>query len=126
MRPRHPSRSAERRAGAGSSGGPGPRRFRGRLPPLLLDAPDRNWALHVESLIQKALGERGSVTLGLPGERLPSAPGAPRYVVTGMAVCDEPEEEMLALIRSALVDYEVEERPAPMASTKIVVRPREP
>jgi hypothetical protein len=42
--------------------------------PLLLDAPDRHWAQHVESLIQKALGERGSVTLGLPGERLPSAP----------------------------------------------------
>jgi hypothetical protein len=96
--------------------------------PLLLHAPDRNWALHVESLIQKALGERGSVTLGLPGERLPSAPGAPGapgYVVRGIAVCDEPEEEMLALIRTALVDYEVEERPAPMASTQIVVRPRE-
>jgi hypothetical protein len=94
--------------------------------PLLLDAPDRHWALHVESLIQKALGERGSVTLGLPGERLPSAPGAPRYVMTGLvAACDEPEEEILTAIRAALVDYEVEERPAPMASTKIVVRPRE-
>ena len=93
--------------------------------PLLLDAPDRNWALHVESLIHKALGKRGSVTLGLPGERLPSAPGAPRYVVTGLAVCDEAAEEMLVAIRAALVDYEVEERPAPMASTKIVVRPRE-
>jgi hypothetical protein len=94
--------------------------------PLLLDAPDRQWAQHVESLIQKALGERGSVTLGLPAERLPSAPGAPRYVVTGIAVCDEPEEKMLAAITAALIDYEVEERPAPMASTKIVVRPREP
>jgi hypothetical protein len=93
--------------------------------PLLLDAPDRHWAAHVESLIQKALGERGSVSLGLPGERLPSAPGTPRYVVTGMAVCDEPEEEILAAIRDALVDYDVEERPAPMASTQIVVRPRE-
>ena len=94
--------------------------------PLLLDAPDRHWAQHVESLIQKALGLRGSVTLGLSGERLPSAPGAPRYVVTGLAVCDEPEEEMLVAIRAALVDYDVEERPAPMATTKIVVRPREP
>jgi len=93
--------------------------------PLLLDSPDRNWAQHVESLIQKAPGERGSVTLGLPGERLPSAPGAPRYVVTGLAECDEPEDEVLAAIRNALVDYEVEDRPAPMASTKIVVRPRE-
>jgi len=36
----------------------------------LLDAPDRDWAQHVESLIQKALGEWGSVTLGLPGERV--------------------------------------------------------
>jgi hypothetical protein len=78
--------------------------------PLLLDAPDRNWAQHVESLIQKVLGEQGSVSLGLPGERLPSAPGAPRYVVTGIAVCDEPEEEMLAAIRGALADYDVEER----------------
>jgi hypothetical protein len=93
--------------------------------PLLLDAPDRNWALHVESLIQKALGVRGSITLGVPGERLPSSPGAPRYVVTGIAVCDEPAENMLAAIRGALVDYDVEERPAPMAATKIVVRPRE-
>jgi len=48
--------------------------------PLLLDAPDRQWAQHIESLIQKAVGERGTVALGLPGERLPSAPGAPRYV----------------------------------------------
>jgi hypothetical protein len=32
---------------------------------------------------------------------------------------------MLAAIRAALVDYDVEERPAPMAATKIVVRPRE-
>jgi hypothetical protein len=93
--------------------------------PLLLDAPDRHWALHVESLIQKTLGEPGTVTLGLPGGRLPSAPGAPRYVVTGLAVGDEAEEEMLAAIRAALVDYEVEEQPAQMASTKIVVRPRE-
>ena len=63
--------------------------------------------------------------MGLPGERLPSAPGAPRYVVTGLAVCNEPAEEMLAAIRAVLVDYEVEERPAPMDSTQIVVRPRE-
>ena len=64
--------------------------------------------------------------MGLLGERLPSAPGAPRYVVTGLAACDEPEEEMLVAIRAALVDYDVEERAAPMATTKIVVRPREP
>ncbi len=93
--------------------------------PLLLDAPDRHWAQQVESLIQQALGERGSVSLGLPGERLPSAPSAPRYVVTGLAVCEEPEAEVLAAIRAALADYDVEERPAPMESTKIVVRPRE-
>lgn len=40
-------------------------------------------------------------------------------------MCDEPELEMLAAIRAALADYEVEELPAPMASTQIVVRPRE-
>src|ERR1035441_1547707 len=94
--------------------------------PLLLDAPDRHWAQHVESLIQKALGLRGSVTLGLPGERLPSAPGAPRYVVTGLAACDEPDAETLVAIRAALGGDDVEERAAPMATTKIVVRPREP
>jgi hypothetical protein len=32
---------------------------------------------------------------------------------------------MLAAIRGALADYDVELRPAPIASTKIVVRPRE-
>jgi hypothetical protein len=31
VRPRHPSRSAARRAGEGSSSGPGPRRVRSRL-----------------------------------------------------------------------------------------------
>jgi len=66
--------------------------------PLQLDAPDRHWAQHVESLIQKALGERGSVTLGLPGERLPSAPEAPRYVVTGLAVCEQTLEEYAARV----------------------------
>jgi hypothetical protein len=45
--------------------------------------------------------------------------------VTGLAVGDEPEQEMLFAIRTALVDHAVEERPAPMASTEIVVRPRE-
>lgn len=93
--------------------------------PLLLEAPDRGWAEHVQTLIQTALGERGSVTLGLPGERLPDAPATPGYVVTGLVVCDEPEDEMLTAIRSALVDYEVDEQPAPLATTRIVVRPRE-
>ena len=74
--------------------------------PLRLDAPDRDWALHVESLIQKALGERGSDTLGLPGERLPSAPGAPRYVVTGLAVCEEARaERQISPISPALVHH---------------------
>jgi hypothetical protein len=94
--------------------------------PLLLDAPDRQWAEHVRTLIQTALGQRGSVTVGVPGERLPDAAGAPGYVITGVVVCDEPEDEMLAAIRSALVDYDVEEQPAPMATTQLVVRPREP
>jgi hypothetical protein len=94
--------------------------------PLLLDAPDREWAEHVRTLIQWALGQRGSVTLGLPGERLPDAAGAPGYVITGLVVCDEPADEMLSVIRSALVDYDVEEQPAPMATTQLVVRRREP
>ena len=93
--------------------------------PLLLDAPDREWAEHVRSLIQTALGQRGSVTLGLPGERLPNAPAAPGYVLTGVVVCDEPEDQMLSAIRSALIDYDVEEQPAPLATTRIVVRARE-
>ena len=44
------------------------------------------------------LGERGSVTVGLSGQPLPSSPAAPRYVISGVAVCDEPESEMLELI----------------------------
>jgi hypothetical protein len=75
--------------------------------PLLLEAPDRAWAEHVQTLIQRALGGRGSVTLGLPGERLNDAAQAPGYVVTGVAVCDEPEDELLDVITAALVDYEL-------------------
>ena len=44
---------------------------------LLLEAPDRAWADHVQSLLQRALGVRGSVSLGLPGEQLPDAPPSP-------------------------------------------------
>lgn len=92
---------------------------------LLLDAPDRQWAEHVRSLIQSALGDRGSVTLGLPGERLPEAPGSPGYVVTGVVVCDEPEDEMLATIKAALVDYSIEDQPAPMGARQFTIRPPE-
>lgn len=94
--------------------------------PLIVDAPNREWAQHVESVLQIALGDRGSVTLNQPGERLPDSPGGPGYVVTGIAVCDEPETEMLAIIDAALVDHDVEHRAAPMAATMVVIRPREP
>lgn len=93
---------------------------------LLLDAPDRAWAEHVRTVIQNALGERGSVTLGLPGEPLPDAPGSPGYVVTGVVVCDEPEDEMLAVVKAALVDYSVSDQPAPMGVRQLTIRPTEP
>lgn len=92
---------------------------------LFLDAPDRQGAEQVRNLIQNALGERGSVTLGLPGERLPDAPGSPGYMVTGIVVCDEPEDEMLAAIKSALVDYSVEDQPALMGARQLAIRPSE-
>jgi hypothetical protein len=91
--------------------------------PLVLEAPDRGWAEHVQKLMQDALGVRGSVTLGLPGEALPGSPPAPGYVVTGIAVCDEPEDEMIELLTSKLVDYDVERRQLDSGVTKVVVRP---
>ena len=91
---------------------------------LRLEAPDRAWAEHVAALIQQGLGERGSVSVGLPGERLPDSPPAPGYVVTGVIVCNEPEDEMRRVILEKLVDYDVEVGPAPAGSTTmIVVRP---
>lgn len=92
---------------------------------LLFDAPDRGWAEHVERLIQQGLGERGSVNVGLPGETLPNSASAPGFVVTGVAVCDEPEPEMLELITAKLVDYDVEVDDSGPA-TQITVRPKSP
>ena len=69
---------------------------------------------------------RGSVTLGLPGQQLPDSPPAPSYVVTGMAVCDEPEDEMLDLITSKLVDYDVVRRRLESGVTQLIVRPSDP
>jgi hypothetical protein len=90
---------------------------------LLLEAPDREWANHVESLIQRALGGRGSLTLGVLGEGLADAPEASACFVTGVAVCDEPKDVMLAIITSALLDFEVERRRLDSGVTQIVVRP---
>lgn len=92
---------------------------------LFLDAPNRDWAARVEALIQQALGDHGSVSMQLPGESLPNSPSTPGYVVTGIAVCDEPAEAMLALITSNLLDYEVEKRELDSDITQIVVRPHE-
>src|SRR4051794_9436148 len=91
--------------------------------PLQLEAPDRGWAEHVATLIQRALGERGSVSIGAPPEALPDHVPPVGYLVTGVAVCDEPADDMLALIRPALVDYEVEERLGPGGTTQLIVRP---
>lgn len=90
---------------------------------LLLDAPDRAWAEHVQTLIQTALGIRGSVSLGLPGERLPDSVAAPACVITGIAVCDEPSDEMLAVITGPLVDYDVTTSVLDCGATQIAVRP---
>ncbi len=88
-----------------------------------IEAPDAEWAELVRSRVQRALGERGSIQLGRPGERLENAPAAPGYVVTGMAVCDEPSDEMRNVIRSALAGYEFEERVMPGGVPQFVVRP---
>src|SRR4051812_178621 len=91
--------------------------------PLLLVAPDQAWVAHVQELIQQALHDKGSVHLGSAGERLPDSPSSPGHVVTGIAVCDEPADEMLALITAKLVGYDVELRDAPGGTTQVVVRP---
>lgn len=89
----------------------------------MFDAPDRSWAEHVSQLIQQGLGERGSVSVGLPGESLPDSLATPGYVVTGVAVCDEPEDAMLNLILAKLADYDVDVDTSGPA-TQIKVRPR--
>ena len=43
--------------------------------------------------------------------------------MTGVAVCDEPSDEMLALITSPLVDYDVTIGKLESGITQIVVRP---
>jgi hypothetical protein len=90
---------------------------------LLLEAPDREWATHVESLIRRALAARGSLSLGVLGEGLPDVPAASGCFVTGLALCDGTHDEILAIIVSALVDFEVEARSLDAGLTQIVVRP---
>ncbi len=76
---------------------------------LSLQAPDGARARHVETLVQQALGEKGSVQLGdIPDVALPGAAATPGFVVTGIIMCDEPESEMLELITAKLVDYDVD------------------
>jgi hypothetical protein len=58
-----------------------------------------------------------------PGEQRPDAPAVPGYIVTGVAVRDEPSDEMLALITSPLVDYDVTIAELDGGITQIVVRP---
>ena len=94
--------------------------------PLLLEAPDRGWAEHVRSLIQRALSSRGSVSIDLPPETPADGVVAPAYNVSGIVVCDEPAGEMLELIKSALVDYEIDEEAAPHGATRLIVRPMPP
>lgn len=53
---------------------------------------------------------------------MPNSTSAPGFVVSGIAVCDEPEDEMLRLIMAKLVDYDVE-TDASGSVTQITVRP---
>ncbi len=91
---------------------------------LLFEAPDRTWAEHVQRLIQEGLGEKGSASINLPGESLPNSPAPPGFVVSGIAVCDEPEQEMLEMITAKLADYDVEINSSGPV-TQITVRPAE-
>jgi hypothetical protein len=93
---------------------------------LLLEAPDREWAQHVESLIRRSLGTRGSVALVVVGEGLDDPPAASICFVTGVAACDEPTDRTLAMITSALLDFAVERRSLDSGLTQIVVRPSRP
>jgi hypothetical protein len=90
---------------------------------LFLEAPDREWAKHVESLIRRSLGRRGSVALVVVGEGLDDPPQASICFVSGVAVCDEPTDRVFAMITSALLDFEVERRSLDSGITQIVVRP---
>jgi hypothetical protein len=93
---------------------------------LLLEAPDREWAKHVESLIQRVLGGRGSLALVVVGEGLADPPEASICFLTGVVVCDEPTDRMLAMITSALLDFDVERRRLDSGVAQIVVRPLQP
>jgi hypothetical protein len=90
---------------------------------LLLQAPDGAWAAHIETLVQQALGEKGSVQFGdIPRAALPGAAETPGFVVTGIIVCDEPESEMLDRITAKLVDIDESTGPRTIVSVKPVTR----
>jgi hypothetical protein len=61
--------------------------------------------------------------LGVLGEGLQSDPRHVPCFVTGVAVRDEPKDEMLAIITSALLAYEVDKRTLDSGMTQLVVRP---
>jgi hypothetical protein len=93
---------------------------------LLLEAPDRQWAGHIEALIHQALGERGSLRLGVLGEGLQERPVSSGCFVTGVVVCDGSDDEILPILMSALNDFEVETHRLDAGVTQIVVRPLHP
>lgn len=90
---------------------------------LLLQAPNRDWANHVESLIKGALDGRGSVNVGVLGEDLGDAHPAHACFVTGVAACELPEDAALSLVTSALRGLDVEQRRLDSGLMQLVVRP---
>jgi hypothetical protein len=91
---------------------------------LLLEAPDRGWAEHVQSLIDQALDGRGHLTLGVLGDGLGALPRTSPCFVTGVAICDRPTAVLLSLLGAALRECHVEERELDSGATQVVVRPR--
>ncbi len=90
---------------------------------LLLEAPDRAWAGHVESLLKRALDGHGSVTLGVLGAELGEIHEGRTCFVTGVASCEQAPDAALALITSALRDFQLERRRLDSGLTQPVVRP---
>jgi hypothetical protein len=86
-----------------------------------LEAPDRSWAAHVRQLIQDALGDRGSLQLELPPPSQPGDVEPPGFLLAGIAVCDEPPEEIHALIKAALRAFSVDESYEPPEPMKFAV-----
>ena len=88
---------------------------------LLIEAPDRGWAEHVQSLIEQARDGRGHLTLGVLGDGLGAPPRTSPCFVTGVAICDRPTAALLSLLGSALRECRVEERDLDSSATHVVV-----